>query len=262
LSGSRSAPEPDRPALRRKGLGPFKRVLLKLSGEALCNKGGQGIDIEAVGRAAELIMVAAEEGVQIAVVIGGGNITRGSQLEQFGINRATADYMGMMATAINALALQDVLEKKGVATRVLAAIQIHEVAEPFIRRRAIRHLEKGRVVIVACGTGTPYVTTDTAAALRANELSCDVVLKATKVGGVYSKDPNKYADAEVIHEITYLEVINRHLEVMDKTAITMCMETNLPLVVFNMEDKENLRKVLRGGAVGTIITGDSRAART
>jgi uridylate kinase len=258
LSDSRSASEQSRAAPRKKGLGPFKRVLLKLSGEALCNKGGQGIDIEAVGRAAELIMVSIAENVQTAVVIGGGNIMRGSQLSQFGINRATADYMGMMATAINALALQDVLEKKGVATRVLSAIQIYEIAEPFIRRRAIRHLEKGRVVIVACGTGTPYVTTDTAAALRANELGCEVVLKATKVGGVYSKDPNKYPDAEVIHEISYLEVINRHLEVMDKTAITMCMENDLPLVVFDMENKENLRSVLRGEAVGTIITGDSR----
>jgi uridylate kinase len=236
LSDSRSASEPSRAAPRRKGLGPFKRVLLKLSGESLCNKGGQGIDIEAVGRAAELIMVSTAAGVQTAVVIGGGNIVRGSQLAQFGINRATADYMGMMATAINALALQDVLEKKGVAT----------------------HLEKGRVVIVACGTGTPYVTTDTAAALRANELSCEVVLKATKVAGVYSKDPNKHPDAEVIHELSYLDVINRHIEVMDKTAITMCMETNLPLVVFNMEPKENLQRVLRGEAVGTIITGDSR----
>jgi uridylate kinase len=251
------APEAAR-APQRKGLGPFKRVLLKLSGEALCNRGGQGIDIEAVSRAAELIRIPLAEGVQIAVVIGGGNIVRGSQLSQFGVNRATADYMGMMATAINALALQDVLEKKGVATRVLSAIQMHEVSEPFIRRRAIRHLEKGRVVIVACGTGTPYVTTDTAAALRASELSCDVVLKATKVEGVFSKDPHKHPDAEVIHELTYLDVINRHLEVMDKTAITMCMENNLPLVVFNMEPRENLLRVLRGEAVGTIITGDSR----
>jgi uridylate kinase len=232
--------------------------MLKLSGEALCNKGGQGVDIEAVSRAAELIMVPMAEGVQTAVVIGGGNIVRGSQISKFGVNRATADYMGMMATAINSLALQDVLEKKGVATRVLSAIQMHEVAEPFIRRRAIRHLEKGRVVIVACGTGTPFFTTDTAAAVRANELGCEVVLKATKVEGVYSKDPHKYPDAEVLHELTYLEVINRGLEVMDKTAITMCMENSLPLVVFNMESNDNLRKVLRGEAVGTIITGESR----
>lgn len=234
--------------------------MLKLSGEALCSRGESGIDIEAVGRAADLIMVALEARVQIAVVIGGGNIVRGSQLSRFGINRATADYMGMMATAINALALQDVLEKRGVATRVLSAIQMQEVSEPFIRRRAIRHLEKGRVVIVACGTGAPYVTTDTAAALRANELSCEVVLKATKVEGVFSKDPNKHADAEVFHKLTYLDVINRHLEVMDKTAITMCMEANMPLVVFNMDNQENLRRVLRGEAVGTIITGDSRGS--
>jgi uridylate kinase len=256
LSASRSASEAAKTPQRR-ALGPFKRVLLKLSGEALCNKGGQGVDIEAVGRAAELIMVTVAEGVQTAVVIGGGNIIRGSQLAQFGVNRATADYMGMMATAINSMALQDVLEKKGVATRVLSAIQMHEVAEPFIRRRAIRHLEKGRVVIVACGTGTPYFTTDTAAALRASELQCEVVLKATKVEGVYSKDPHKHADAEVIHELSYLDVINRRLEVMDKTAITMCMENSLPLVVFNMDPKDNLRRVLRGEPVGTIITGES-----
>jgi uridylate kinase len=226
-----------------------------MSGESLCRRGGRGLDVEAVSRAADLIMVPVQAGVQTAVVIGGGNIVRGSDLSESGINRATADYMGMMATAINALSLQDVLEKRGCATRVLAAIQMHEVAEPFIRRRAIRHLEKGRVVIVACGTGTPYFTTDTAAALRANELGCEVVLKATKVEGVYSKDPHKHPDAEVLHELTYLDVINRHLEVMDKTAITMCMENDLPLVVFNMDPKENLQKVLRGDRVGTIITG-------
>jgi uridylate kinase len=255
LSDSRSAPERKGEAPARRALGPFKRVLLKLSGEALCERGGSGLDIPAVNRAAELIMVSVAAGVQTAVVIGGGNIVRGSELSESGINRATADYMGMMATGINAMALQDVLERKGVPTRVLAAIQMHEVAEPFIRRRAIRHLEKGRVVIVACGTGTPYFTTDTAAALRANELGCEVVLKATKVEGVYSKDPRKHPDAEVLHELKYLDVINRHLEVMDKTAITMCMENDVPLVVFNMDPKENLQRVLRGEAVGTIITG-------
>ncbi len=254
MSDSRSAAETAVAAPRRKGLGPFKRVLLKLSGESLCAPGGQGVDIEAVNRAADLIITSHRRGVQTAVVIGGGNIMRGSQLSGLGINRATADYMGMMATVINAMALQDALEKKGVATRVLSAIQIHEVAEPFIRRRAIRHLEKGRVVIVGCGTGTPYFTTDTAAALRANELGCEVVLKATKVDGVFSKDPRKFADAEVIHELTYLDVINRHLEVMDKTAITMCMENDLPLVVFNMADPANLARILSGEKVGTIIS--------
>lgn len=240
---------------KRTGRGPFKRVLLKLSGESLCAPGGQGIDVEAVDRAAELILVCVRENVEVAVVIGGGNIMRGSQLSQLGITRATADYMGMLATAINAMALQDAIEKKGVATRTLSAITIQEVAEPFIRRRALRHLEKGRVVILACGTGAPFVTTDTAAALRAAELGAEVVLKATKVDGVFSKDPRKHADAEAYTKLEYMDVIRRGLDVMDKTAVTMCMDNDVPLVVFNMNDPKNLLRVLRGEAVGTIISG-------
>ncbi len=240
---------------KRNGRGPFKRVLLKLSGESLCAPGGQGIDVEAVDRAAELILVCVRENVQVAVVIGGGNIMRGSQLSKLGITRATADYMGMLATAINAMALQDAIEKKGIATRVLSAINIQEVAEPFIRRRALRHLEKSRVVILACGTGAPFVTTDTAAALRAAELGAEVVLKATKVDGVYTKDPRKHADAEAFAKLSYMDVINRGLDVMDKTAVTMCMDNDVPLVVFNMNDGKNLLRVLRGEAVGTIISG-------
>jgi uridylate kinase len=240
---------------RRTGRGPFKRVLLKLSGESLCPPGGQGVDAEAVERAADLILVCVKEKVEVAVVIGGGNIIRGSSLSRVGINRATADYMGMLATAINAMALQDAIEKKGVDTRVLSAINIQDVAEPFIRRRALRHLERGRVVIIACGTGAPFVTTDTAAALRAAELGAEVVLKATKVDGVYSKDPRKHEDAEPLHRLTYMDVIQRGLDVMDKTAVTMCMDNDVPLVVFNMHDSRNLLRVLRGEAVGTIISG-------
>jgi uridylate kinase len=240
---------------RRDGRGPFYRVLLKLSGESLCAPGGSGIDVEAVDRAADLILVCIRENVEVAVVIGGGNIMRGSQMSRLGINRATADYMGMLATAMNAMALQDAIEKKGVATRVLSAINIQEVAEPFIRRRAIRHLEKARVVILACGTGAPFVTTDTAAALRAAELGAEVVLKATKVDGVFDKDPRKHADAEAFTRLSYMDVLNRGLDVMDKTAVTMCMDNDVPLVVFNMNDPTNLLRVLRGETVGTIISG-------
>jgi uridylate kinase len=196
-----------------------------------------------------------KRGVETAIVIGGGNMIRGATLSQLGINRATADYMGMLGTAINAMALQDVLESRGIPTRVLSAVTISEVAEPFIRRRALRHLEKGRVVILACGTGAPYVTTDTAAALRANELGAEVVLKATKVDGVYDRDPRKHDDASAFDHITYMDVINKHLNVMDRTAITMCMENDVPLVVFNMNDPTNLVRILEGQRVGTIVHG-------
>ena len=246
----------DRPAASgRKGIGPFRRVLLKLSGESLCAPGGQGIDVDAVSRAADLIAVCVKRGVETAIVIGGGNMIRGATLSQLGINRATADYMGMLGTAINAMALQDVLESRGIPTRVLSAVTISEVAEPFIRRRALRHLEKGRVVILACGTGAPYVTTDTAAALRANELGAEVVLKATKVDGVYDRDPRKHDDAAAFDHITYMDVINKHLNVMDRTAITMGMENDVPLVVFNMNDPTNLVRILEGQRVGTIVHG-------
>lgn len=241
---------------RSSGAGPaFRRALLKLSGESLMGSREYGVDPRTVTSLAREVLAVQSAGTELAVVVGGGNFYRGMSAAAEGMDRATADYAGMLATLLNALAFQDALERLGAQTRVQSAVTVSEVAEPYIRRRAIRHLEKGRVVIVACGTGTPYFTTDTAAALRANELGCEVVLKATKVEGVYSKDPHKHPDAEVLHELTYLDVINRHLEVMDKTAITMCMENDLPLVVFNMEPKENLQRVLRGDAVGTIITG-------
>jgi uridylate kinase len=231
----------------------FARVLLKLSGEVLCQPGGFGIDGEATNRAARLVIAAKEMGSQVAVVIGGGNFIRGAQLSPLGINRATADYMGMLATAINAMALQDALEKLGSQTRVCSGLDIPKVMEPFIRRRAERHLEKGRIVILACGSGAPFFTTDTAAALRAVELGCHALLKATKVEGVYDKDPKKHKDAERITRLSYMEVMNRGLSVMDKTAITMCMENKLPIIVFGMDDPENLKGVLRGEARGTLI---------
>lgn len=231
----------------------YRRILLKLSGEVLCQPGGFGVDGSAVARAAQLVLAAREMGVEVAVVIGGGNFIRGAQLSSLGINRATADYMGMLATAINALALQDALEKLGSQTRVCSGLDIPKVMEPFIRRRAERHLEKGRIVILACGSGAPFFTTDTAAALRAVELGCDALLKATKVDGVYDRDPKQDAAAERLPRLTYMDVMNRGLSVMDKTAITMCMENRLPIVVFGMEDPENLRGILRGAERGTII---------
>ena len=231
----------------------YRRVLLKLSGEVLCNQGGFGIDGEAVDRAARLVMVAKRAGCEVAVVIGGGNFIRGAQLAPLGINRATADYMGMLATAVNSLALQDALEKMDVQTRVCSGLDIPKVMEPFIRRRAVRHLEKGRIVILACGSGAPFFTTDTASALRAVELGCEVLLKATKVDGVYDRDPNKDTDAQRLDELTYMDVMNRGLEVMDKTAITMCMENRLPICVFGMADPDNLRGILRGEPRGTTI---------
>lgn len=237
-----------KPALR------WKRVLLKLSGESLCEPGGHGIDLVAVRRAAELVKTAHVTGAQIAVVLGGGNIMRGAQIAPLGINRATADQMGMLATAINSMALQDALEKLGVPTRVCSGIDIREVMEPFIRRRAMRHLEKGRVVILSCGTGRPFFTTDTAAAVRAKELDCEVLLKATKVDGVYDSDPRKNPNAKRYARINYIDVITQGLEVMDKTAITTCMEHRLPIVVFDMSVQGNLVKVLSGAEVGTLVS--------
>lgn len=231
----------------------FRRILLKLSGEVLCQPGGFGVDGSAVARAAQLVLAARDMGTEVAVVIGGGNFIRGAQLSPLGINRATADYMGMLATAINALALQDALEKLGAQTRVCSGLDIPKVMEPFIRRRAERHLEKGRVVILACGSGAPFFTTDTAAALRAVELGCDALLKATKVDGVYDRDPKRDPAAERLSRLTYMDVMNRGLSVMDKTAITMCMENRLPIIVFGMDDPENLRGILRGEERGTII---------
>jgi uridylate kinase len=231
----------------------YGRVLLKLSGESLCDPGGSGIHVDAVGRTADLVLAAYRLGVEVAVVIGGGNILRGAQLAPLGITRATADYMGMLATAINAMALQDALEKKSAETRVCSGLDIPKVMEPFIRRRAQRHLEKGRIVILAAGSGAPFFTTDTAAALRAVELGCDVLLKATKVDGVYDKDPKVHSDAHRLERLTYMDVMNRGLAVMDKTAITMCLENDLPIIVFGMDDPANLCGVLRGESRGTII---------
>lgn len=231
----------------------YKRILLKLSGEALMGDGEYGIDPSFVNELCEEIKDVYDIGVQIAVVIGGGNIFRGIQGTQIGMDRATADYMGMLATVMNALALQDVLEKKDVPTRVMSAIEMRQIAEPYIRRRAIRHLEKGRIVIFAAGTGSPFFTTDTTGALRAAEIKADLLLKATKVDGIYDKDPKRFTDAQLLKKITYLDAINRDLKVMDHTALTLCMENRLPIAVFNIKQKGNLRKIVFGEDVGSIV---------
>jgi len=231
----------------------FKRILLKLSGEALMGEKGYGIDPVTVNYMAEEIKKAYELGIEIAVVIGGGNIFRGVEAAEQGIERATADYMGMLATVINALALQNALEKIDVNTRVQSAIEMRELAEPYIRRKAIRHLEKGRVVIFAAGTGNPYFTTDTAAALRAIEIGADVIMKGTKVDGIYSSDPFKDPKAKKFDKLTYMDVIRDSLKVMDSTAITLCMDNNLPIVVFNIRKYDNLKKIILGQKIGSIV---------
>jgi uridylate kinase len=231
----------------------YKRILLKLSGEALMGEQGYGIDPFTVKYMAEEIKKAYQLGVEIAIVIGGGNIWRGSEAEAQGIERATADYMGMLATVINALALQNALEKQEVDTRVQSAIEMRELAEPYIRRKAIRHLEKGRVVIFAAGTGNPYFTTDTAAALRAIEIGANVILKGTKVDGIYSSDPVKDSKAKKFDTLTYMDVIRNSLKVMDSTAITLCMDNNLPIVVFNIKKPDNLKKIVLGEKIGSIV---------
>ena len=232
----------------------YERILLKISGEALMGDRGFGIDPAVASQVAADIAEVHGLGVQVAVVIGGGNIFRGVAASARGMDRSTADYMGMLATVINALALQDAIEGKGVATRVVTAIEMRAVAEPFIRRRAIRHLEKGRVVILAAGTGNPYFTTDTAAALRAMEIKADVILKATKVDGIYSADPVTNPDARRFDRITYLSFIEQGLKVMDSTAITLCMDNKLPIIVFNLRTPGNLRRVAMGEAVGSLVT--------
>jgi uridylate kinase len=234
----------------------YKRVLLKLSGEALMGTKPYGIDPEIVEQVAREIKKVIKGGVELAVVIGGGNIYRGVAASASGMERASADYMGMLATVLNALALQNSLEKMGVITRVQSAIEMKELAEPYIRRRAVRHLEKKRVVIFAAGTGNPYFTTDTAAALRAMEIGAQVILKATKVDGVYSADPVKDKKAGKYDELTYLEVLQRGLKVMDATAISLCMDNNLPIIVFNLKGSGNIGKVIQGRKVGTIVRGD------
>jgi uridylate kinase len=232
----------------------YQRILLKLSGEALGGETGTGIDAASVSDMARQIREVRELGVEVVVVIGGGNIFRGLQGSERGIERATGDYMGMLATVINALALQDALEKQGVATRVQSAITMHQVAEAFIRRRAVRHLEKGRVVIFGGGTGNPFFSTDTAAALRANEIGAEVILKATKVDGIYDSDPKKNPSAKRYTQLSYLDALQRQLKVMDSTAFSLCMDNKMPIIVFDLFKPHNLRKVVMGEKVGTLVT--------
>jgi uridylate kinase len=232
----------------------YKRALLKLSGEALMGEQQFGVDPAVATRIARDIGDVQQLGVETAIVIGGGNIFRGLAASARGMDRATADYMGMLATVINALALQDALEAQGIHTRVVTAIEMRAVAEPFIRRRAIRHLEKGRVVIFAAGTGNPYFTTDTAAALRAMEIKADVILKGTKVDGIYSADPMIDAQATKYTTISYLQVLERQLKVMDTTAISLCMDNKLPIVVFNLRQPGNIRRVVLGETIGTTVS--------
>lgn len=231
----------------------YKRVLLKLSGEALMGPDGYGIDLKVVRNIAEELKEVKELGVELAIVIGGGNIFRGVSESAGGIDRASADYMGMLATIINAMALQDTLEKVGVYTRVLSAVEIQKVVEPYIRRRATRHLEKGRIVILAAGTGNPFFTTDTAAALRAMEIKADVIIKATKVNGVFDSDPKKNKDAVMFDHLTFLDVLNKNLKVMDSTSISLCMDNHLPIIVFNLFERGNIKRVILGEKVGTLV---------
>jgi uridylate kinase len=234
----------------------YKRVLLKMSGEVLMGTKSYGIDAQTVDFLAKEIKDIASMGIQLSIVIGGGNIFRGVQASLEGMERASADYMGMLATVINALALQNALEKYHLPTRVQSAIEMRELAEPYIRRKAMRHLEKGRVVIFAAGTGNPYFTTDTAAALRAMEIGADVILKGTKVDGVYSSDPVKDPKAKKYKQLTYMEVLKKGLGVMDSTAVSLCMDNNLPIVVFNVREKGNIRKAIEGKNIGTLVRGN------
>jgi uridylate kinase len=232
----------------------YKRVLLKLSGESLAEQdGGFGIDVDAIKNIANEVLDGKNLGVEMAIVIGGGNIFRGATASNLGMERVTGDYMGMLATIINALALQHALEDVGIQTRVQTAIEIPQVAETYIRRRAIRHLEKNRVVIFAAGTGNPYFTTDTAASLRAVEIGADVIFKATKVDGVYSADPMKDDSAVKFNQLTYLEILKKGLQVMDSTSVSLCMDNKLPMIVFNVREKSNIKKVLMGEKIGTLV---------
>jgi uridylate kinase len=233
----------------------YKRVMLKISGEALAGTQEYGLSTDVVSFIAEEVREVYRLGIQVAMVIGGGNIFRGMEASARGMDRASADYMGMLATCINGLAMQSALEKLGVDTRVQTAIEMREVAEPFIRRRALRHLDKGRVVIFVGGTGNPYFTTDTAAALRAMEIGAEVVFKATKVDGVYTADPQLDPTAQKFDELTYIEVLSRRLKVMDSTAISLCMDNGFPIVVFNMHERGSLGRLVRGERVGTLVRG-------
>jgi uridylate kinase len=236
----------------------FKRVLLKLSGEALMGDVGYGIDPKVLDSLSEQVKKVRANGVEIAIVVGGGNIFRGLAASAKGMDRAQGDYIGMLATVMNSLALQEALERHGVFTRVMSAIEMQAIAEPYIRRRAIRHMEKGRVVIFAAGTGNPYFTTDTTAALRALEVDAECIMKATKVDGIYDMDPKKHPEAVKFEELTYIDVLNRGLQVMDSTAISLCMDNGLPIIVFNMETDDNIQRALSGERVGTIVRGDTR----
>jgi uridylate kinase len=236
----------------------YKRIILKVTGEVFAGPQKFGIDGKTVKAFAQEIQEVKEMGCELALVIGGGNIFRGAVASDIGMDRASADTMGMLATVINSLALQDALEKLGVSTRVLSAIEMRQVAEPYIRRRATRHLEKGRVVIFAGGTGNPYFTTDTTASLRAMEVGAEVILKATKVEGVYDADPLKHEGAHKFEELTYIEVLNRELKVMDSTAISLCMDNQLPIIVFNIMEKGNIKRVVSGEPIGTLVSGGKR----
>ncbi len=233
----------------------YKRVLLKLSGEALAGNKGYGISSDVLRSIAEDIKELNDSDIETAIVLGGGNIFRGLAATHEGFDRVIGDYMGMLATIINSLALQDALEKLNVVTRILSAIQSPELAEPYIRRKAVRHLEKGRVVILAAGTGNPFFTTDTAASLRAIELQAEIILKATKVDGVYSADPMIDKDAVKYDRLDYIDVLNRHLKVMDSTAISLCMDNDLPIIVFNLTKRGNIKKIIKGEKVGTLVSG-------
>jgi len=232
----------------------YQRIVLKLSGESLAGTLGSGIHAGTIQGIAREVKGIQTLGVEVAIMVGGGNFFRGSRQKELAIDRATGDYMGMLATVINGLALQDALEKAGCNTRLMSAIEMHQVAEPFIRRRATRHLEKGRVVIFAAGTGNPYFSTDTAAALRAMEIKAQVILKATRVDGIYDADPEKVATAKMFQRISYLDVLQKGLSVMDSTAISLCMDNKLPIVVFNMNVAGNLRRVVMGEEVGSVVT--------
>jgi uridylate kinase len=234
----------------------YTRIVLKLSGESFQGSQGFGIDAETVHSIAREVKEVSDLGIQMAIIVGGGNIFRGARQKSLAIDRATGDYMGMLATVINGLALQDALEKQGVVTRLLSAIDMAQVAEPFIRRRAMRHLEKGRVVIFAAGTGNPYFSTDTAAALRAMEIKAHVILKATRVDGIYDADPEKVSSAKMFDRVTYLDVIQKGLAVMDSTAISLCMDNRMPIIVFNMNKPGNIRRAVMGEKVGSTVTAE------
>ena len=235
----------------------YKRVLLKLSGKAFSGEADFGIDTSAVAKIAKQIKQVMEMGTGVAIMVGGGNIWRGAKAEQHGMDRVTADYAGMLATVINALALQDALEKEGTTTRTMSTIGVQQVAEPYIRRRAIRHLEKGRAVIFAGGTGNPYMTTDTAAALRAIEIEAEVLLMTkNKVDGIYSADPLKYSNAKKLDKLTHLEALNMHLEVMDATALSLCLENKLPIIVFDLQAPHSLEKVVKGEPIGSLVSSE------